>query len=965
VSTIDEYTKDDFIASTKPYETVVSIKDPFQKRQEINRMAELAAAVGFRGFKKMLEDYERSQRSNRDNVYIDNVTSFQGQPIELNAGEWEVSETGISRSTGFGDEVACVHPIIPIERYVNVDTGVEKLKIWWRKGKTYRTGIFDRKTLATASGIVALADHGVAVNSESAKTLVRWLHDVENLNYEQIPEKQSVGRLGWIDTDADDMPRFSPYAGSLEFDGDENFRSFFQAVKPSGTFKEWLAMAHEIRKNGITARVVLAASFASVLVQLVGIKPFFVHMWGGAGSGKAQPLDTRIITPDGFKLMGDLHIGDKVIGRDGRPHTVTGVYPQGQKEVFELTFKDGTKTRCCREHLWYIKTLTRKEHGRDFKVASLDEMLSLPLKKDSYNLRVPINAPVEYMSQTEPLPIEPYLLGALIGDGCLTLKKNPANYNVSLYFNNSEADVIKRVSSALSARGMKMRFNPYSTNQFVISGEGKPKLRDDIISLGLNVYSRDRFIPDAYKTASVQDRRLLLAGLFDTDGSVSEKGSFSYSTVSRKLADDVATVCRSLGYRATISVSARAEKSDCYQVRIPTHDCIFKSDKHNSRTDAAIASRGNGNPQYYDDLPIVSIEPVGAIECQCIMVDSDDHTYLCDDFIVTHNTVGLMLAASVWANPEIGRYIHTFNSTSVGQEMSASFVNSLPLIMDELQVVKNKSDFDETIYKLAEGVGRTRSNKGLGLSRSYTWANCIITTGEMPITTGSSGGGAVDRVVNIECKEALFANPRLIAQFTRKHYGHAGKRFVAALIKHGFGRVTEFHNKFTREIEKTDATPRQSLAAALILTADALANEYLYNDGNSLTVPDMIEFLASKSAVDVNGRGYQYMCEWVAQNAHRLTKDSNDGKECWGELKDDVAYVVRSRFNDAAESAGYNATALLSWCKQKTLIEINKAAYTVSRRINKVQSECVALKLPSDDGQAEFEELPENEEMPF
>lgn len=606
---LPEFKPDDF-QTTKPFEYINQISDPFQRRLVINQMSALAKSYKIVGFMKMLEDYFRSLRTNRAEVYVDNVTTFQGQPLELNAGDWDVSESGISRSTGFGDEVACVHPILPIERYVNVDTGVEKLKIWWRKGKSYRTGIFDRRVLATASGIVALADHGVAVNSESAKTLVRWLHDVENLNYELIPEKQSVGRLGWIDTDSDETPRFSPYAGSLEFDGDENFRSFFQAVKPSGTFKEWLAMAHEIRKNGITARVVLAASFASALVQLVGIKPFFVHMWGGAGNGK---------------------------------------------------------------------------------------------------------------------------------------------------------------------------------------------------------------------------------------------------------------------------------------------------------------------------------------------------------------TVGLMLAASVWANPEMGRYIHTFNSTSVGQEMSAAFVNSLPLIMDELQVVKNKADFDETIYKLAEGVGRTRSNKGLGLTRSYTWANCILTTGEMPITTGASGGGAIDRVINIECKEELFANPRLIAQFTRKHYGHAGKRFITALLKDGFGRVTEIHNKFTREIEKTDATPRQSLAAALILTADTLANEYLYNDNNSLTVSDMLEFLASKAAVDVNGRGYQYMCEWVAQNAAKL-KGEADKDEVWGLLEDDTAYIVRSRFNRAAEDAGYNSTALLSWMKQKNLIQTRGRALTVGKRINTVLTECVAMELPSD-GDKGFE--PTNEEMPF
>jgi hypothetical protein len=616
VSTIDnqlqipEFTRDEF-RTTKPYEYIYGIRDRFQRATVLNALLEYAKAQKITGVKAMWEDYLKSLKQPDADYIVNNIASFSGAPLELNAGTWTVSESGIERDTPYGAEVACVHPIIPIERYVNVDTGVEKLKIWWRKGKSYRTGIFDRRVLATASGIVALADHGVAVNSESAKTLVRWLHDVENLNYELIPEKQSVGRLGWIDTDSDETPRFSPYAGSLEFDGDENFRSFFAAVKPSGTFKEWLAMAHEIRKNGITARVVLAASFASALVQLVGIKPFFVHMWGGAGSGK---------------------------------------------------------------------------------------------------------------------------------------------------------------------------------------------------------------------------------------------------------------------------------------------------------------------------------------------------------------TVGLMLAASVWANPEMGRYIHTFNSTSVGQEMSAAFVNSLPLIMDELQVVKNKADFDETIYKLAEGVGRTRSNKGLGLTRSYTWANCILTTGEMPITTGASGGGAIDRVINIECKEELFANPRLIAQFTRKHYGHAGKRFITALLKDGFGRVTEIHNKFTREIEKTDATPRQSLAAALILTADTLANEYLYNDMQSLTVSDMVEFLASKAAVDVNGRGYQYMCEWVAQNAAKL-KGEADKDEVWGLLEYDTAYIVRSRFNRAAEDAGYNSTALLSWMKQKNLIQTRGRALTVGKRINTVLTECVAMELPNDN----FEPIPETEQemMPF
>ena len=626
---LPSYEPSDF-QTAAPYEYINGIRDPFQRQLAVDALSKLAKDYRVVGFMKKLQEYLKSLRSNRDAVYVNSVTAFQGQPIELAAGEWECSESGIVRHTSFGDEVACSHPIIPVERYRNVDTGVIKVKLWWRVGNWTQTFITDKKTIATASSIVGLADHGVSVSSETAKPLVRWLQEVEALNHGAIPEKQSVGRLGWIETtDADEPLKFSPYAGTLEFDGDENFRSFFQAVSPHGTYKEWLAMAHEVRKNGITARVVLAASFASALVKLVGLKPFFVHLWGGAGNGK---------------------------------------------------------------------------------------------------------------------------------------------------------------------------------------------------------------------------------------------------------------------------------------------------------------------------------------------------------------TLSLMLAASVWADPEMGRYIHSFNSTAVGQEMSAGFVNSLPLILDELQVVKNKQDFDETIYKLTEGFGRLRSNVRMGVSQTKTWANCIITTGEMPITTGSSGDGAIDRVINVECKDELFParadapnfSPRLIAQFIRKNYGHAGKRFIAALMRDGFDKVTELHNKFTRQLEKTDATPRQSLAAALILTADALANEYLFNDNNSLTVGDMVEFLATKSAVDVNERGYQYMRGWVAQNAHKLTKDSVEGRECWGDLvtgdyrQPDTAFIERQKFNDAVAAGGFNPTALLSWCNQKSLIKMDGRHYDVWKPINKVRTRCVALTLPGGSEHGDFVEMEDEQgELPF
>ena len=102
-------------------------------------------------------------------------------------------------------------------------------------------------------------------------------------------------------------------------------------------------------------------------------------------------------------------------------------------------------------------------------------------------------------------------------------------------------------------------------------------------------------------------------------------------------------------------------------------------------------------------------------------------------------TVALMLAASVWANPKMGEFIHSFNSTTVAQELSATFVNSLPLILDELQIIKDRRDFDNTIYKLTEGIGKNRGTKTGGLQKTGTWQNCILTSGEMPISNPSSG----------------------------------------------------------------------------------------------------------------------------------------------------------------------------------------------------------------------------------
>ena len=145
------------------------------------------------------------------------------------------------------------------KRITKIDTSIEKLKIAFKRGCKLKEVIEDKKTISSANSIINLANAGVGVTSETAKYLVSFLHDLESYNYDKIPEKKSVARLGWIDEYG-----FSPYVSELQFDGDAHFKAFFDSVSEKGDFDKWLNMAKKIRSNGITARMILAGSFASV-----------------------------------------------------------------------------------------------------------------------------------------------------------------------------------------------------------------------------------------------------------------------------------------------------------------------------------------------------------------------------------------------------------------------------------------------------------------------------------------------------------------------------------------------------------------------------------------------------------------------------------------------------------------------------------------------------------------------------
>lgn len=584
---------------------------------EERRLAVIANEVNFKYFRRLFGKYKEKLRKIEKPVYTeDRLSSFEAQPFELNTGEWTADEGGVWRyGRGDGSNIifACSHPIMPVQRLRGVDTGLLKIKLLYSRGlgnkKTFSEVVVDARDIASATKIVdRLSAVGISVTSgERANNLVDYLRDMLDLNQDVIPEVKSVSRMGWNEEG------FSPYASGIVFDSADTFRGTYNAITQVGSYDDWKAEALDARSYSLTARIVLAASFASVLVEPLGCLPFFVHLWGMESS--------------------------------------------------------------------------------------------------------------------------------------------------------------------------------------------------------------------------------------------------------------------------------------------------------------------------------------------------------------TGKTVGQMLGASVWANPAVGQsFFQTFRGTTVGFEMMAGFLHSLPLFLDELQLAKDKhGNVAFNVYELASGSGKLRSNKSLGLNYVPTWSNCFITSGETPIVGDTDGAGALNRVIEIECtaNNKVIRDGHRTANTLKANYGWAGREFVETFMQEGNKeKALALYDDFFKRCTESDTTDKQAMAAAVILTADALATEWIFKDGKALTVDEIGQFLKAQSTVSLADRGYDIICDWVAINANKMR--GTDSGDCYGLVKEGMAYIIRSVFNKVCQENAINAKALLSHLKSKGLIETsqNSRAYTRSKWIGGQPVNCVCLKLPVG-------EIDENEELPL
>lgn len=353
------------------------------------------------------------------------------------------------------------------------------------------------------------------------------------------------------------------------------------------------------------------------------------------GAGKCLPLDTDILTPNGFVKMRDIHVGSVVYDENGEKTNVIAEFPQDElKQEYKITFNDGSYVICCKDHLWKYDVKSNLQHHR-WKVDNIVDILhKYGLKKNrSFNIYIPVCKPIQFSKKD--LFIPPYLMGALLGDGGLTQN--------TLTFTNVEQDIIDKVNLLVSKWGVfKHRKNKEHIQLHFVGGKNNP-FKEYLTNTFHHANSSNKFIPQEYKMSSIEDRFELVRGLIDTDGSVNEKGHIKIGFVSEQLAKDLQFVLQSLGYRAKLTTEKRDGRNNTYGLYIRCcDDKLFSSKKHKERFN----HRKIGKNHHYDILKIVSVEQLNKkSEMKCITVDSPLHTYICKDFIVTHNT--LMMAGCI------------------------------------------------------------------------------------------------------------------------------------------------------------------------------------------------------------------------------------------------------------------------------------------------------------------------------
>ena len=412
------------------------------------------------------------------------------------------------------------------------------------------------------------------------------------------------------------------------------------------------------------------------------------------GVGKALPNSTVIPTPNGQKTVDKIKIGDYLFDAFGKPTKVLGVFPQGEKEVWEITFMDGRKAKCSKDHLWSFCTRGQKSYSkknRKFFTKTLEEISNMEIHSQSqgYKILIPQQHAVEYPTKEYYIP--PYSFGALIGDGSFRYN----NTNKALTFSSEDKQIVKTLAE-------EMGYDFHKNSDFNYSWTFQFKDKNSRIDKRINVWveeilkdypalwnakSETKFIPREYLEGDVNQRLDLLNGLLDTDGSIDkQKGRINYYTVSPFLKNNIIELCESLGLKVTYCIDNHKNSLPLYCIHITgSSEQKAKLFKLERKRDRLLKWLNNDKQKKPNDFnAIFKIEKLNySEEMTCFLVDNEEHLFLMNDFIVTHNTRTMM---ADFLNISCSEIYEDGEWKENGPSLPAMFI-STELEIDELQTL--------------------------------------------------------------------------------------------------------------------------------------------------------------------------------------------------------------------------------------------------------------------------------------
>lgn len=297
----------------------------------------------------------------------------------------------------------------------------------------------------------------------------------------------------------------------------------------------------------------------------------------------------------------------------------------------------------------------------------------------------------------------------------------------------------------------------------------------------------------------------------------------------------------------------------------------------------------------------------------------------------TGKTLALMLAASVWADPTMGKYLKPLNSTDAALEQMENFCNNLPLCLDELESVQSK-DNNGTVYRLSEGMGKSRATKTLGLRQQTHWLNIIITNGEHPITDDSKGG-SMNRVISIESTGQLLpGGDTALSEAAEKmmhHFGHAGEMIIKTICSSPAWKETirNLYREYRARLLKK-ATGKQASYGAALMVGDWLLENIVTQDDHCITPEEILAVLATPEMTDINLRAQRIVRDFVAVNSNCFLRDDNLQEVPRGQIYGKMTgsgkvYIIQNTLQQVLDAANINFTAFMKWCLKKNLIHTN------------------------------------------